>query len=60
MKQYRSLITLLAGLCVLFALVSLFQPNRGGMALSYLTVSLACVVGVLCVGGLIRLFFSAK
>lgn len=55
MKHSRNLIATLVGLCVLIAMLAFFLPGRNGMVLSYLTISLAALVGVLCVGGMIRL-----
>jgi len=55
MKRSWNLIASLVGLCVLIALIALFQPNRSGMVLSYMTIGLACVVGVLCLGCVLRL-----
>ncbi len=56
MKRSWNLIAALVGLCVLISLIAFFLPNREGMILSYLTMSLAALVGVLCVGGMIQLF----
>ena len=60
MKLSRNLIAALVGLCVLLALIAFFLPNRDGMVLSYLTISLAALVGVLCVGGMIQLFSHSR
>ena len=50
----KSLFYVMAGvtLCVLLAFVGMFLPQIA--ALSYLTVSLACVTGLLCIGGILR------
>ena len=56
MKRSWNLIAALVGLCVLISLIAFFLPNREGMILSYLTMSLAALVGVMCVGGMIQLF----
>jgi hypothetical protein len=60
MKNARTLIVSLVALCVLLALVAFFLPNASGMALSYLTISVACVVGMLCVGSMFRFFLGGR
>lgn len=60
MKTTRNLIAVLVGLCVLFAMVSFFLPDRSGTALSYLTMSLAAAVGVLSLLTIIRLYFHGE
>ncbi|MBE6989470.1 MAG: hypothetical protein E7426_01825 [Ruminococcaceae bacterium] len=60
MKNPGNLIAALVGLCMVFALTSFFLPDRSGLALSYLTISLAVVVGILCVAGMVRLFFRGQ
>ncbi len=60
MKCSWNLIAALVGLCVLIALIAFFLPNRDGMVLSHLTISLAAVVGILCVGGMIRLYSHGR
>ena len=56
MKRSWNLIAALVGLCVLISLIAFFLPNRDGMVLSYMTIFLASLVGLLCIGGMIRLF----
>ena len=56
MNYSRKLIATLVGLCVLIAMIAFFLPDRNGMVLSYLTISLAALVAVLCVGGMIRFY----
>lgn len=60
MKNTKPLIAALSALCLLMALVAFFLPNQHGMALSYLVVSLAVVVGALCLSGMFRLFFRSR
>ena len=60
MKRSWNLIAALVVLCVLIAMIAFFLPNRDGMVLSYLTISVAAVVGVLCVGGMIELFSRGR
>lgn len=60
MKNSKVLIVALAAVCLLLSLVAFFLPNPSGMALSYLTISLACVVGMLCVGGIFRFFLGGR
>ena len=60
MKRSRLLIAALVGLCVLFAMVAFFLPDQNGMVFSSLTISLAATVGVLCLLGMIRLFFRSE
>ena len=60
MKYSWKLIATLVALCVLIAMIAFFLPDRNGMVLSYLTISLAALVGVLCVGGMIRFYSHRK
>lgn len=60
MKGYKSLIALLCAVCFLLALIAFFLPDRNGLALSYVTISLAGVVGILCVTAMIRYFFRSE
>ncbi len=60
MKNTRTLIVSLVAICVLLALIAFFLPNASGMALSYLTISLACVVGMLCIGGMFHFFLTGR
>ena len=50
----KSLFYVMAGvtLCVLLAFVGMFLPPIA--ALSYLTVALSCLTGLLCIGGILR------
>jgi len=56
MKRSWNLIASLVGLCVLIALIAFFLPNQNGMILSQMTIALASVVGVLCIGCVLRIF----
>ncbi len=60
MKNVSNLIVSLVAVCVLLALIAFFLPNASGMALSYLTISVACVVGMLCIGGMFRFFLHGR
>ncbi|MBQ9393289.1 MAG: hypothetical protein IJU18_04785 [Oscillospiraceae bacterium] len=60
MKNMKLLIGALSALCLLMALVAFFLPTQQGLALSYMVVFLAVVIGVLCVGGMYRIFFRDK
>ena len=60
MKNSKSLIIALVAACLLLALIAFFLPNPSGMALSYLTISLASVVGMLCIGGLFHLLLRGE
>jgi len=60
MKNAMHLIVYLVAACVLLAMVAFFLPNASGMALSYVTISLACLVGLLCVGGIFRFFLGGR
>lgn len=60
MKNSKNLIVALVAMCLLLALIAFFLPNRSGMALSYLTISLASLVGMLCIGGMFRLFLRGE
>lgn len=50
----KSLFYVMAGvtLCVLLAFVGMLLPQIA--ALSYLTVALSCLTGLLCIGGILR------
>ena len=50
----------LVAACVLLALVAFFLPNASGLALHYVTISLACVVGMLCIFGMFRFFLRGR
>ena len=56
----KNLIMYLVTACVVLAMVSFFLPNASGMALSYVTISLACVVGMLCIGGMFSLLLRRR
>ena len=60
LKNSRNLIVALVAICLLLALIAFFLPNASGMALSYLTISLASVVGMLCIGGMFRLLLGGR
>ena len=60
MKQSKTLIAVLCALCFVLALTAFFLPDRHGMTLAYGAISLAGAVGILCVAGMIRLFFRGE
>ena len=60
MKNTRNLIVALVAICLMLALIAFFLPNGSGMALSYLTILLAGLVGVLCVSGMLRHFLRGE
>ena len=60
MKDHKKLIALLCVVCFLLALIAFFLPDRNGLALSYVTMSLSGVVGILCVTGLLRHFIGGE
>ncbi len=56
MKNARDLIISLVVICVLLALTAFFLPNASGTALCYVTISVACIVGLLCLGSILSFF----
>ena len=60
MKNAVHLIVYLVAACVLLALVAFFLPNASGLPLHYVTISLACVVCMLCIFGMFRFFLRGR
>ena len=60
MKRSWKIIGALVGLCVIIALIAFFLPNHNGAVLSYLTISLAAMICVLCVGGMVHFYTHSE
>ena len=55
LEKLKVAIVVLVGLCLLCAVAAFFLPNAQGMVLSCLAITLATIVVVLCVAGMVSL-----
>ena len=59
-EQMKEIILRMITLCIVCAVAAFFSPDLAGTILAGITITLACIAGALCIGGLVYIMINGR